>query len=60
VASAFANRDLYLVVANYGRTAAEVETTAAHLPADQPARAPGRRWPLAARSLTILRRTGER
>ena len=39
VASAFANRDLYLVVANYGRTAAEVETTARHIPADQPSHA---------------------
>jgi hypothetical protein len=58
VASAFANREFYLVVASYGRTAVEVETTADHVPADQPSAAPGRRWTLAPRSLQILRRHG--
>ena len=56
VASAFANRDLFLVVANYGRTATVIETTADHIPTDQPSHPPSRRWSLASRSLTILRR----
>ena len=58
VASAFANRELYLVVANYGRTAVEVETTADHLLADRLSAAPARKWTIAARSLEILRRHG--
>ncbi|MGC8640628.1 MAG: hypothetical protein ACP5XB_12205 [Isosphaeraceae bacterium] len=59
VASAFANRQLHLVLANYGRTAAQVETTSAHVPADQPSAAPTRRWSIGPRSLLILRRTAE-
>ena len=59
VASAFANRELHLVLANYGRAAAEVETTAAYVPTDQPSPAPTRRWSVGPRSLLILRRTAE-
>ncbi len=58
VASAFANRDLYLVVANYGRTAVEIESTADFVPDNKPSAAPGRKWTLAARSLKILRQHG--
>jgi len=54
VASAFANREFHLVLANYQRTAAEVLTTEAFRPADQPQAASQRQWKLPARSLSIL------
>jgi len=57
VASVFANRDLFMVLANYGKTAAETETTANYVPADQPSAAPAKQWSLPPRSLQILRRT---
>ena len=56
VASAFANRDLHLVLANYGRSPAEVETADAYLSADAPSAPPATRWTLPPRSLHILRR----
>ncbi len=56
VASAFANRELHLVLANYGPTPAEVATAEAYVPADDPAAPPGRTWPMPGRSLRILRR----
>lgn len=56
VASAFANRDLYLVLANYGRAAANVATTDAYTPSSDPASPPKKEWTLPARSLHILRR----
>jgi hypothetical protein len=59
VASAFANRDRHLVVANYGRAAAEVEASDAHVLADQPSNLPARRWSIGMRSLIIIRQTGE-
>jgi Domain of unknown function (DUF6259) len=57
VASAFANRDFHLVLANYGPNAAEVTTRDAYAPAADagPAR---KQWTLPARSLCILRRCG--
>jgi hypothetical protein len=57
VASAFANREMYLVLANYGRTPAEVETTSKYVPPSAATAAPATRWQLAPRSLLILRRT---
>jgi hypothetical protein len=57
VASVFANRELYMVLANYGNTAAEIETTAAYTPTDQSSAAPAKQWSLPPRSLQILRRT---
>jgi len=57
VASAFANRDLYLVLANYGQTPVEVGTSAAYLPVGGPSSAPKDRWRLERRSLQILRRS---
>lgn len=56
VASVFANRDLYLVLANYGATSTEVATADAYRPAENPAAAPAKQWTLAPRSLRILRR----
>jgi hypothetical protein len=56
VASAFANRELYLVLANYGRTAVEIETTSNYGPSDGSAASPEKRWNLPPRSLKIIRR----
>lgn len=55
VASAFANRDLHLVLANYGQSAVQIETTDAYLAADAPQNPPAKRWPVPKRSLRILR-----
>jgi hypothetical protein len=56
VASAFANRELYLTLANYGNTPAEVTTSDAYARVAEPSE-PGRNtWALPARSLHILRR----
>jgi hypothetical protein len=55
VASAFANRELHLVLANYGPSPQEIETADAHVPAHDPAAAPARQWQLPPRSLRILR-----
>jgi hypothetical protein len=58
VASAFANRELYLVLANYGKTAVDLETSAGYAPVDDASAAPSKRWSLSPRSLQILRRLG--
>jgi len=59
VASAFANRDLHLVLANYGREPLTVTTTARYtdLAADDAPGAGRDQWTLPARSLRLLRRT---
>jgi hypothetical protein len=56
VASAFANREFYVVLANYGRSAVEVMTRDAYLPVGDTGAAPTRKWNVAGRSLQILRR----
>jgi hypothetical protein len=56
VASAFANRDLHLALANYSQTAVDVETADAYVPAAEPAATPQRHWKLDRRSLLLLRR----
>jgi hypothetical protein len=56
VASAFANRELYLVLANYGRAPVELQTTTDYAATDPPSTPPTRRWSLSPRSLKILRR----
>jgi hypothetical protein len=57
VASAFVNRESYLVLANYGHAAATIETTANYA-AVEPTSAPSaKRWELPPRSLRILRRS---
>ena len=58
VASAFANRELHLVLANYGQAPAQIETTEAYVPVGQPSAAPSRQWSLGRRSLEILRWPG--
>lgn len=53
VASAFANRDLYLVLANYGHSAASIATADPWIAEGHDT--PTRDWPIPARSLRILR-----
>ena len=55
VASAFANDELYLVLANYGNDSAEIETAEAYSLASGPPEAKTQ-WKLGARSLQILKR----
>jgi len=54
VASAFANRELHLVLANYGRAPADVETRSPFVTEGNGA--PATAWHIPARSLAILRR----
>jgi len=56
VASVFANLELYLVLANYGHQAAEIETVDAFSLADGASEA-RKQWKLEARSLYILQRS---
>ena len=56
VASAFANRELYLVLANYGEEAVELPTSDAYTDTGEPRSRPSRQWRLGSRSLVILRK----
>ena len=56
VASAFANRESYMVLANYAEEAVEVATSDAHIDTSRPASQASKRWRLDGRSLVILRR----
>lgn len=58
VASAFANRQLYLVLANYSQSPQQIETSDAYVPLDNSAAAPAKQWQLPKRSLRILRLPG--
>lgn len=55
VASAFANRQLYLVLANYSQQPQQVQTADAYVPTDALASTPSKQWQLPKRSLRILR-----
>ncbi len=57
VASAFVNRDWYLVLANYSQSPQEIETADAYVATDDPATPAAKQWKLAPRSLRILRRS---
>jgi hypothetical protein len=58
VASVFANRGFYLVLANYGSSPAEIRTVNSYTsPGDRQVQ-PGNEWRLDARSLRILTRVG--
>jgi len=59
VASAMANRQLHLVLANYGRESAVIDTRCEWVSDLTPTARPQRRWTLAPRSLAILRAVGE-
>ena len=56
VASVFANRDLYLVLANYSEASASVATADKYAAVDGSASEAGNGWELPGRSLLILRR----
>ncbi|MHB8865120.1 MAG: hypothetical protein ACYC6N_22285 [Pirellulaceae bacterium] len=56
VASVFANRDLFLVLANYGSEPAQIIANQPYLAVDQPSPTATRTWKLPPRSLKILRR----
>ena len=56
VASAFANRELYLVLANYGHSAVSIETSDRYVPINA-APSPASNWTLEGRSLLILKRS---
>jgi hypothetical protein len=58
VASVFANRSLYLVLANYGQSPAEVHTSDAWLAAADPQTRPSQTWRIEKRSLCLLKRCG--
>ncbi len=57
VASAFANRESYLALANYTEEAVDVATSDAYVDTRWPGSGPSRQWRLGGRSLVILRRT---
>ncbi|MBN1346690.1 MAG: hypothetical protein JXQ73_28625 [Phycisphaerae bacterium] len=57
VASAFANRDLYLVLANYGQSPRQIETADAYVPTDGSAAAPKKQWQLPKRTLRVIKRS---
>lgn len=56
VASAFANRELYLVLANYGKARVSVATADVCVPVSEPSAAGRKTWEVDGRSLLILRR----
>jgi len=58
VASVFANRDLHLVLANYGQQAVQITTAEDYVSADAPSVPPAKNYRIAGRSLAILRRSG--
>jgi hypothetical protein len=56
IASAFANRDLYLVLANYNRTPAEIAVSDEYVSVVSGGPLPGKIWNLAPRTFQVLRR----
>jgi hypothetical protein len=57
VASVFANRELYLALANYGAAPAEIRMADTYVAVAGPRAAPQKVWTLEGRSLRLLRRT---
>ncbi len=57
VASVFANRELYVVLANYGQETQRIETAETYVPTDSPSAAPSKDWTLPKRSLRIVKRS---
>ena len=57
VASVFANRELHLVLANYGQQAVEITTTDSYVSTDAMSASPAKQWRIGQRSLVILRRS---
>lgn len=57
VTSVFANREIYLVLANYGNTGADVITKDSYLDSTEASETPTGQWTIPSRSLRILRRS---
>ncbi len=57
VASVFANRAIYVVLANYGQVGVSLETTESYVSLNPPSISATTRWSLAPRSLLMLKRT---
>ena len=57
VASAYANRDLYVVLANHGQSPQQIETAETYIPTDNPSTTPAKHWRLPKRSLRIIKRS---
>jgi hypothetical protein len=57
VASAFANREVYLVLANFRPSPVEIHTSDAYIPVASPSSAPRTQWRLEGRSLHVLQRS---
>ena len=57
VASAYANRELYMVLANYGQSPQEIETAETYVTVDTASAVPAKHWKLPKRSFKILRRS---
>jgi hypothetical protein len=57
VGSVFANRELHLVLANYGQQPAQVTTTDAYVSSEAPSVPAAKQWRIAPRTLLILRRS---
>jgi hypothetical protein len=55
VASVYVNLDVYLVLANYGSTAAQVDTTDSYVQIDSQPGPPQKHWEIPAQSLLILK-----
>jgi hypothetical protein len=55
VASVFVNREIYLVLANYGRNPLKLETAEAYVSCEVPSAKAGTNWQLEARSLLVLK-----
>ena len=56
VASVFANREVHLVLANYGKIDADLDTSDQYLPVGEGPASPNSEWKLPPRSMRILRR----
>ncbi len=59
VMSVFANRDLYLVLANYSRTSREIATADTYIAVSGATEMPAKIWHLTGRSLLIIKRTDQ-
>ena len=57
VASVFANRELYMVLANYGQSPQRIETADTYVPIGTPSATPAKQWELRKRSLRIMKRS---
>ena len=60
VASAFANRHLYLILANFGEDVVDIQTSDDYMRVDKPSTVVSKHWSLKPRSFHILRKSMEK